>query len=49
MLLAAMGDYFVRNHTWNKSEGFVRSVEKQLEKLKAGGVTIGSYRPQERD
>jgi putative GTP pyrophosphokinase len=49
MLLAAMGDYFVRNHTWNKSEGFVRSVEKQLDKLKAGGVTIGSYRPQERD
>ena len=46
MLLAAMGEYFIENHTWNQDEWYRGYLKRQLEKLKEKGVTIGSYRPQ---
>lgn len=46
MLMVGMGEYFVENHIWNKYEGYRSYLKGQLEKLRAKGVAIGAYRPQ---
>ena len=48
MLLVGMGEYFIENHMWNES-WYRASVKSRLERLKAKGVTIRSYRPQKSD
>jgi putative GTP pyrophosphokinase len=46
MLWAGMGEYFIENHVWNQHEWYREILTGQLEKLKANGIAIGSYRPQ---
>ena len=47
VLLASMGDEFVRRHFWNKPDNdwYQRSVQDRLQRLRAGGIPIGAYRP----
>jgi ppGpp synthetase/RelA/SpoT-type nucleotidyltranferase len=45
LLLAGMGDQFIRNHQWSKEEWFVRNKEYQLQRLVQAGIKVGGYEP----
>jgi putative GTP pyrophosphokinase len=45
LLLAGLGEYYIKFHQWKDQEWFVNSIQKGLEKLRAKGIAIGSYLP----
>jgi ppGpp synthetase/RelA/SpoT-type nucleotidyltranferase len=50
VLLASMGDYFIRAHPWARTpdmRGYVLGQLRQLEKLRVAGVPVGTYQPPE--
>ena len=54
LLLAGMGENFIKFHLWKDRDWFVNSMQRNLEKLrdvekfKPSGITIGSYLPANR-
>lgn len=49
LLMAGMGENFLRSHPWNGLEWYRNFVERRLERLRDGGVTISSYQPPKSD
>ncbi len=45
LLLAGMGEYYIRNHLWADSEWLKRSWYSHLEKLRENGIKVGDYKP----
>lgn len=45
MLLAGMGDNYVKLHMWRNSEWFLNSSRKELTKFQETGIPVGSYLP----
>ncbi len=43
MLLAGMGEEFIKRHSWNEHPWFIESCEKALQKLKEHGIKFGGY------
>jgi len=48
MLLAGMGDNYVKFHLWRGQEWFVKLSVEQLAKFRNGGIPVGSYLPPNR-
>lgn len=48
MVLAGMGDNYVKFHMWRNEEWYVRESEKKLSKFHDAGVPVGSYLPPSR-
>jgi ppGpp synthetase/RelA/SpoT-type nucleotidyltranferase len=50
VVLASMGDYFIRAHPWARNpdlRGYMLGQLRQLEKLQVAGVPVGTYQPPE--
>lgn len=45
LLLASMGDNLIQNHPWSDSEYYRELLTNWLNKLRLGGMTVGSYMP----
>jgi ppGpp synthetase/RelA/SpoT-type nucleotidyltranferase len=48
VLLASMGDYFIRAHPWARSSGmrgYALGQLRLLDRMRKAGVPVGSYRP----
>lgn len=48
MLLAGMGENFVRFHLWKDDDWFIKARQRDLENLKKAGIIIGAYLPTKR-
>lgn len=48
LLLAGMGENYIRFHQWKDQEWFVSSTQKHLEKFREAGIVVGSYLPTNR-
>jgi putative GTP pyrophosphokinase len=48
LLLAGMGENYIRFHQWKDQEWFVSSMQKHLEKFREAGIVVGSYLPTNR-
>lgn len=49
LLLAGMGENFIKYHAWRNEEWFVTSRQKKLEKLKEAHVPVRTYLPPNRN
>jgi len=49
LLLASMGEHFIKNHPWYSFSDYREVMEGWLARLKKEGVSIGSYRPQKQE
>jgi ppGpp synthetase/RelA/SpoT-type nucleotidyltranferase len=45
LLLAGMGENYLRLHLWKNSDWFVKDIKSILSKFKIAGITVGSYLP----
>ena len=45
LLLAGMGEAFIRNHLWSNQDWFVRNEEQRLKRLAENGIKVGNYQP----
>jgi hypothetical protein len=45
LLLAGMGNNYLRFHPWKTQEWFIESVKNQLDKFEKANITVGSYIP----
>jgi len=45
MLLAGMGECYIKNHIWYNDEWFLKQQRRYLEKFKDKKITIGNYNP----
>lgn len=47
LLVASMGDNYLRNHPWGDREWYQRIIGRWLERLRGGGAEIRSYLPKQ--
>lgn len=45
MLLAQMGETYALRHPWGVNDFWAEHFPKQLQRLRDGGITIGTYDP----
>jgi putative GTP pyrophosphokinase len=45
LLLAGMGENYMRFHQWRDQEWFINSMQNNLAKFKEAGIVVGSYLP----
>jgi len=48
ILLAGMGDNFIKYHIWENQEWFVKRNREYIEQFKGAGILVGSYLPSSR-
>ncbi|MBN2100003.1 MAG: hypothetical protein JW753_10460 [Dehalococcoidia bacterium] len=45
MLLAGMGEEYIKRHPWNKYAWFISTETRRLDKFKSAGVSVGVFDP----
>jgi len=45
LLLAGMGEAFLRNHPWSNEDWYVRPSKDRLKRLAENGIRVGNYQP----
>jgi len=45
LLIAGMGDNYIRKHRWQDERWFTEVVQKKLDKFREAGVPIRGYSP----
>ena len=48
LLLASLGENYIRFHQWKDQEWFISSIQKNLEMFREAGIAVGSYLPTNR-